>query len=143
VAVLKRITWIGGSIAMMLIIIAGVGGSSILSLVAGRQFVFAHLYLFLLAIAAAIDLSGFALEPFHNAHGRAGRVLRSRAVGAIVYGLLLAALLPTVGAVGAAIAAIITSLVIFVQLALSARQILRQPLRTGPTNSEDGADPQS
>ena len=49
-----------------------------------------HLFLFLLSISAAIDLAGFALEPFHNAHGRAGRVLRSDAVGAIVYVALLA-----------------------------------------------------
>ena len=128
VAVLKRITWIAASLAALLVVIAGLGGSLILRLIAGPQFAFAHVYLFLLAIAAAIDLAGFALEPFHNAHGRAGRVLRSRAVGAGVYTLLLAVLLPTIGATGAAIAAIVTSLVILVQLALSARQMLGRPL---------------
>ncbi|MEO8547222.1 MAG: lipopolysaccharide biosynthesis protein [Sphingomicrobium sp.] len=131
IAVFKRITWIAASLALVLVVIAGLGGSLILRLVAGPQFAFAHFYLFLLAIAAAIDLTGFALEPFHNAHGRAGRVLRSRAVGAAVYALLLAVLLPTVGATGAAIAAIVTSIVIFVQLALSARQLLARPLESG------------
>jgi O-antigen/teichoic acid export membrane protein len=140
VAVLKRVTWIAASIAVVLVIIAGVGGSWILSLVAGRQYSFAHVYLFLLAIAAAIDLSGFVLEPFHNAHGRAGRVLRSRAIGAVVYGLLLAVLLPTVGAVGAAIASIATSIAIFVQLALSTRQILGRRRQAGPANSERRVD---
>ena len=57
-------------------------------------------------------------------------------------GLCLAALLPTVGAIGAAIAAIVTSISIFVQLALSARQILRQPLKTNPPDSEGGVDSQ-
>jgi len=128
--VFKRITWIATSLAVLLVVIAGLGGSLILRLVAGPQYAFAQVYLFLLAIAAAIDLSGFALEPFHNAHGRAGRVLRSRAVGAGVYALLLAVLLPTIGATGAAIAAIVTSVVIFVQLALSARQMLGRPMRT-------------
>jgi O-antigen/teichoic acid export membrane protein len=148
IAVFKRITWIAASLALVLVVIAGVGGSLILSLIAGRQFAFAHVYLFLLAIAAAIDLSGFALEPFHNAHGRAGRVLRSRAVGAGVYALLLAVLLPTVGAIGAAIAAIVTSLVIFVQLALSARQLLGRPLESGTPDEiavaslESGVDSQ-
>lgn len=127
--VFKRISWIAASLAVLLVVIAGLGGSLILRLVAGPQYAFAHVYLFLLAISAAIDLSGFALEPFHNAHGRAGRVLRSRAVGAVVYALLLAVLLPTIGAIGAAIAAIVTSLVIFVQLALSARQMLGRPMQ--------------
>jgi O-antigen/teichoic acid export membrane protein len=81
--------------------------------------------LLLLAISAGIDLTGFALEPFHNAHGRAGRVLRARIWGTVAYAILLAALLPTIGAIGAALAAIVTSAIVFVLLALSARSMLR------------------
>ena len=109
----------------------GFGGSAILRLVAGKQFEFAHGFLFLLSIAAAIDLAGFALEPFHNAHGRSGRVLRSRAVGALVYLLLLGLLLRATRGEGAAIAAIGASLVIFAQLAISTRQILRKTSSVG------------
>jgi O-antigen/teichoic acid export membrane protein len=127
VKVFKRVTWIAASLALVLVAIAGVGGQLIIRLIAGANFTFAYPYLFLLAIAAAIDLSGFALEPFHNAHGRAGRVLRAKAVGAVVYVTVLAILLPTIGPAGAAIAAIATSIVIVAQLTLSAAQLLHRP----------------
>lgn len=125
--VFVRVSWIAASLALVLVIIAGIGGPLILRLIAGPQFAFAHHYLFLLAIAAAIDQCGFALEPFHNAHGRAGRVLRAKAVGAAAYVVLLATLLPTIGPAGAAVAAIVTSFVVVSQLALSAAQLLRRP----------------
>lgn len=124
--VLLRITAIAFGLAAIVVVFTGVGGREILRLIAGKQFEFAHTFLFLLAIAAAIDLAGFALEPFHNAHGRSGRLLRSRAVGAVAYLVLLAVLLRPIGAEGAAVAAIGASAVIFIQLAFSARQILRR-----------------
>lgn len=126
VKVFRRVSWIAASLALVVVAIVGVAGALILRLIAGPNFAFAHSYLFLLAIAAAIDLSGFALAPFHNAHGKAGRVLRAKAVGAVVYVTALAILLPTIGPTGAAIAAIATSAVIVAQLALSAVQLLRR-----------------
>ena len=124
--VLVRVCSIAAALASLAVVATGVAGAAILRLVAGRDFAFAHDFLFLLSIAAAVDLAGFALEPFHNAHGRAGRVLRIRAVGAILYVLLLGSLLPTLGARGAALAAVGTSLVIFGQFVVSSMQILRK-----------------
>jgi O-antigen/teichoic acid export membrane protein len=120
-----RTSWVAGSLAILVVAVCAIAGPLILRLLAGRQFEFAQPYLLVLAIAAAIDLMGFALEPFHNAHGRSGRVLRVRAVGAVLYVLLLLALLPLMGAMGAGVAAIVTSFAIFLQLAVSTRAILR------------------
>jgi len=124
--VLIRISLIAFALAVIVVLLTAFGGREILALIAGKKFEFAHTFLFLLAIAAAIDLAGFALEPFHNAHGRSGRLLRSRAVGAAVYLVLLAVLVRQLGAEGAAFAAIGASAVIFIQLAISARQILQR-----------------
>jgi len=122
-----RTSWIAVSLAVLVVVICATAGGLILRLVAGPQFVFAQSLLVLLATSAAIELSGFALEPFHNAHGRSDRVLRARIIGTILYVSLLAALLPTMGATGAAIAAIATSAAVMTQLALSARKMLQSP----------------
>ena len=124
--VLLRITAVAFSFAAIVVVITGLAGTQILHLIAGRRFEFAQPFFFLLAISSAIDLAGFALTPFHNAHGRAGRVLRSGLIGLVVYAALLAGLLPTVGAKGAAFAAIGASITIFVQLVVSSAQILRK-----------------
>lgn len=120
-----RTCWLSASLAGLVILICAVGGKLLLSLIAGPQFAFAQPYLLLLAISAGVDLTGFALEPFHNAHGRSDRVLRARIWGSAAYVLLLGALLPTIGAIGAALASIVTSGIVFVLLALSARNMLR------------------
>ena len=86
--------------------ITGFGGREILRLVAGPRFEYAREFLFLLSIAAAIDVVGFGLEPFHNAHGRAGRVLRTYIVAALTYGALLAALIALPSAATAQITAL-------------------------------------
>lgn len=122
-----RTSWIAVSLAALVVVICALAGRLILGLVAGPQFSFAQPFLVLLAISSAIELSGFALEPFHNAHGRSDRVLRARLIGTILYVLLLAALLPGLGAIGAAIAAIATSAAVMIQLALSARKMLQSP----------------
>jgi O-antigen/teichoic acid export membrane protein len=120
-----RTTWIAVSFSVLLILICGFAGRFLIGLVAGPKFVFAQPFLVLLAISSAITLAGFALEPLHNAHGRSGRVLRARVVGTILYVILLAALLPTTGAKGAAIAAIATSAVMMALLAQSAARMIR------------------
>jgi len=135
--VLTRLTWIAAALALTAVLIIGLAGATILRLIAGESFEFAHGFLFLLSLAAAIDLVGFALEPFHSAHGRSGRILRSRAIGAALYGILLALLLPTIGPEGAALASVAASSVIFAQLALSTRQILgRQLANAGAVSRE-------
>ena len=122
----RRSIVISGSLAIVIVLLTASAGHLILRLIAGKHFEFAQPFLILLSVAAAINVAGFILEPFLNAHGRSGRVLRARLVGTVVYVGLLAALLPTRGPTGAAIAVAITSAVIIGQLALSARDILRK-----------------
>jgi O-antigen/teichoic acid export membrane protein len=99
-------------------------GGLILRVIAGPQFTFAQPFLAILAVAAAIELSGFVLEPWHNAHGGAAIVLRARLAGAAIYALLLIILLPLTGAIGAAIAAVASSAVLVGVLALAALRML-------------------
>lgn len=121
----RRTAGISVALAAAVVLIAATAGRLILRLIAGPHFEFAQPFLLILAMSAAVNIAGFSLEPFHNAHGRSGRVLRARVVGTVAYLLLLTFLLPRFGAIGAAIATAITSAVIVTQLALSARQILR------------------
>lgn len=122
----RRTAAVSVGLAIAVALIAATAGRLILRLIAGKHFEFAQPFLLVLAVSAAVNIAGFSLEPFHNAHGRSGRVLRARVVGTIVYLMLLAVLLPRFGAIGAAVAAAATSIVIVGQLALSARQILRK-----------------
>lgn len=123
----RRSVLISCGFALLVMLITASCGHLILRLIAGRQFEFAQPFLLFLSLAAAIDIAGFILEPFHNAHGRSGQVLGARILGTIVYGLALLILLPAFGAVGAAIAASITAAVIVGQLIWSARAIFRDP----------------
>lgn len=132
VRVVRRVSWIAAALGLGIVAVTGFGGGLVLDLVAGKAFRFAHPFLFLLGIAAAIDLSGFAFEPLLNAHGRAGRVLVTRAIGAAAYVLLLGLLLPTIGTMGAAFAAIGASLAMRVRLGLMARRMLRRMPATLP-----------
>ena len=138
--IMIRVTVVAAFLALLVVILCGVAGREILSLIAGKHFEFAAGFLFLLSIAAAIDLAGFAFEPLQDAHGRAWNVLRAKLIAAGVYAALLAILLPAIGSKGAAIAAIICSLLIFVQLALASARILRalkaKPMGSGNNQTE-------
>jgi O-antigen/teichoic acid export membrane protein len=123
--VLLRVSAVAASFAVLAVIVTAAAGTQILHLIAGRRFEFAQPFFFLLTIASAINLVGFALVPFHNAHGKPGRVLRSGLIAAVLYVVLLAGLVPTIGARGAAYASIGASLIILIQLIASAVQILR------------------
>jgi O-antigen/teichoic acid export membrane protein len=125
--VVVRVTLAAAALAFLVVIVTGVAGREILAIIAGRQFEFAYPFLFLLSIAAAIDLAGFSLEPLQDAHGRSWIVLRARLVAAGAYAVLLLLLLPRMGGEGAALAAIICSLAIFIQLAIATTVILRRP----------------
>ena len=129
-ATLRKLMWqirlISVGLSLLVVLIAAFGGPAILRGFAGPAYDFAHIYLLLFGIVAAIDLSGIGLEHLHTAHGRTGRVLGTRAIGAAVYGIALALLLPTEGALGAAIASICTALVMRVRLGVSASAILRR-----------------
>ena len=129
--IVTRATMVASVLALAVVLVTGLAGREILHLFAGKRFEFAHTYLFMLAFATALDLAGFALEPVQNAHGRSWKVLRSKLVAAVIYAFLLVILLPTIGGKGAAIAAIICSFAIFVQLAYYTAKLLRDaPLKS-------------
>ena len=124
--VMRQIGLVSALLALLVAAIAGLGGPLILQAFAGSAYEFAHLYLFLLAIASALDLSGVAFEPLLAAHGRSGKLLGTRAIGAVLYIAALALLLPLIGAVGAAIAAILSSLAMRIRLGLIAARLQAQ-----------------
>jgi O-antigen/teichoic acid export membrane protein len=123
----RRITALAASLALAVVLFTWVFGREILHLLAGKDYEFAYPLLGLLCVASAIDLVGFIFEPLQNAHGRAWNVLRSKLVSAVVYGAGLLILLPTLGAAGAAWAAIACSLVLMLQLAWLAAKAISQP----------------
>ena len=125
--IVVRVTAAAAALALIVVLVTGVAGRQILHVLAGRRFEFAQAYLFMLSIATAIDFAGFAFEPVQNAHGRSWQVLRSKLIAAVFYAVLLGTLLPTVGAKGAAIAAVICSALIFAQLAFYTAKLLRNP----------------
>lgn len=125
-SVVARVTLVASGLALLVVLVTGVFGREMLHLLAGRQFEFAQEFLFLLAIATAIDLAGFAFDPLVSAHGGSWKVLCTNIVAAVGYGILLALLLPSIGSVGAAIAAIICSVLIFVQLGYFTIKILQK-----------------
>ncbi|MFC7536038.1 lipopolysaccharide biosynthesis protein [Sphingomonas sp. GCM10030256] len=120
-----RATMVAAGLALLVVLVTGFAGREILTLLAGKQFEFAYVFLFLLSVATAIDLTGIAFEPLQDAHGRAGIVLRARLVAAAAYAVLLAILLPWIGGIGAALAAIIGSGLIFAQLARATASVLK------------------
>lgn len=120
---LVRASAVSAIFAVVLVIVAGLFGGEFLRLVAGPSFRYAHEFLFLLSIAAAIMVAGFGLEPFLNAHLRAGVVLRANIVAALIYASLLALTLQRFGANGAAFASIAATLALTVQLCVSAVRI--------------------
>ena len=139
--VVVRLTMLAAALALLVVLVTGIAGREILGLIAGERFEFAYAFLFLLSIATAIDLAGFALEPLQDAHGRSWIVLRARLVAAAAYVMLLAILLPLLGGQGAAFAAIICSLLIFVQLALATARILRRIGDEAIVDKPDSAEP--
>lgn len=122
--VVTRITLMAAAMACLMVGITWQWGPLLIRVFSGRAFEFAQVYLLPLTVAAAIDLCGVAFEPLHNAYGRSGRVLARRSIGAVVYLIALWLLLDRVGPQGAALAAIASSLVISISLAISARQIV-------------------
>jgi len=123
--VVARSTFVAVAMATLLLIVIGIAGDAVIGIMAGKAYRFAHLLLFLLAIAAAIQLSGLTLEPLLNAHGRAGLVLAARMAGAIAYVGMTLLLLPRLGAPAAAIAAIVMAIVVMMPLSFAAWRIVR------------------
>jgi O-antigen/teichoic acid export membrane protein len=128
--VVTRVTAVASGLALLAVAVTSVASREILFIFAGKEYEFAAIFLLLLSISSAVDLMGFAFEPLQNAFGRSWKVLRTKLIAAVVYGALLVVLLPRIGARGAAVAAIVCSLMIFVQLAVLTVRLLRR--RTSP-----------
>ncbi|MBV9841333.1 MAG: oligosaccharide flippase family protein [Sphingomonadaceae bacterium] len=126
ITVSRRITMMALAIAMVVMLVAALFGRDLLWLLYGRAYIFAAKTLFLLAIAAGLNLGGVALEPILNAHGLAGSVLLSHAVAALVLLALLAWFVPSYGAVGAGLAMIGATLVLRAATTFLVRRMLRQ-----------------
>jgi len=135
--VMSRISLIAIGLSLLIIVVAGFGGASLLSLIAGPEYRFAHMLLFLLAIASAIDLAGFAIEPLLNAHGRAGPVLAAKLAGLALYAGLLALLLPSHGAMGAAVATIIGMALVKLPLIAPTWRLLKRRPQQAPDALSD------
>jgi len=137
--VVIRSSLVAASLAGLIVLVAIFGGNLLIDLIAGRDYRFAHGFLVLLALASAIDLAGFAMEPLLNAHGRAGAVLAARLAGASIYSLLLALLLPMIGPIAVAVAAVGMAMIVKLPLVGAARRTLnrgaassmRPPARSG------------
>lgn len=97
-------------------------GKPLLMTIGGAEFGFAYPLLLLLAIASAIDLAGFALEPKLLATGRAGAALTARSVAVGVYLLCLPLLIVAFDVTGAAAATIIGAALAFGLMAVAARR---------------------
>ena len=138
--VVVRVTIIAAALAFLVVLVTAIAGREILGLIAGEEFKFAYAFLIILSVATAIDLAGFAFEPLQDAHGRAGTVLRARLVAATAYAILIAILLPWLGGQGAAIAAIIGSLLVFVQLAWATAKVLKRSQRDAVIEERDRAE---
>jgi O-antigen/teichoic acid export membrane protein len=119
-----RASLLSVSVAAVLVLLSVTAGRLILTLVAGSKFAFAQPFLVVLGLAASIELAGFILEPFHNAHGNAGGVLRARLAATATYLLMLLLLLRPMGAMGAAYAAASSAALFVALLALEARRLL-------------------
>ena len=128
--VLISVTRMSTAFGSLVVLATVLGGRELLGLFAGPRFEFASMYLVLLCSAAAMNVAGFALEPFLNAHFRQGAVLRTYVVAALLYGAMLGMLLPVMGAKAVAIASIGAALASVIQLGISTFQIL------GPTNRQ-------
>jgi len=118
-----RIGRVALALAALLVAVAILAGPWLLHTFAGPSFEFARAFLLLLAIASAINLSGFALDPLLTAHGRAGAVLAARGAGAALYALLLVLLLPRIGAIGAAVGEVGAMLVVRLMLEVATRRL--------------------
>lgn len=96
----------GAIIALVLL----VAGDWVLRLVGGNAFAGAYPLLLVLGIAAALDMVGVSFEPALMATGRAGKAFKLRLIVTFFLLVLIAVLLPTWGAMGAAAATLVSSI---------------------------------
>ncbi len=117
--VLQRSTAAAAALGMTTVLLLVLLGKPLIGLVAGPGYAFAYPFLVLLAVAAAIELCAFALEPALVALGHAGTPLKARAAAGVCYVLLIAVFLQAMGPVGVSVAAVCASLAFVLLLSWS------------------------
>jgi O-antigen/teichoic acid export membrane protein len=101
-----RFSVVAGVVIIVLLLTIG---RPVLGLVAGDEYLSAYPLLLMLGTAAALDLGGSSFEPALMATGHAGNAFRLRVWTTLLQAILLAALLPTWGVTGAAVATLTAS----------------------------------
>lgn len=107
---------IGGGVGCLALVLVAILGDSALQLIGGEEYLFVFPVLIILAVAAAFDLSGVAVEPALVALGRPGVVLRVRGGVSVVYAFALSTAAYFYGIEGAAVATAGASLVLVLLL---------------------------
>ena len=120
--VFARTTRVSIGLAAAVVAVAVLGGPLLIRMLAGADYGFAYGLLVILAVGVALDLSGLALEPLLTAHGQADKVLAIRLCGALTFGVVM---LPLIGPLGAAAAAIATAASSLVMRTLFGRGVAR------------------
>lgn len=124
-----RACLIGGLAGLVALAVVVLLGKPALQLIGGEVYLFAYPVLILLALAAAFELSGVAIEPALVAMGRPGQVLIVRTIVAAVYVLFLILMVQAHGSIGAAVATALASLLLVALLYVSFRRAGSKPPR--------------
>ena len=119
---MRRAARLSAVVGLGVVLLIAIAGEFALTLVGGGNYGFAYPFLVLLSIAAAIDLSGFSLEPALVAIGRPGRILFVRAIAGAIYAALLVGLVVRFGAIGAPVAAICASMLVLTLMLIQWRR---------------------
>ena len=106
----QRLAMIGGATVIAVLLLVG---RPALSLIAGHAFLGVYPMLLVLGVAAAIDFAAVGFEPALIAQGRPGLALKLRGVATLVMFALMLVLTPSMGAMGAALAVLASSLILF------------------------------
>lgn len=99
-----QLRWIAAIGGILLALLSAFAGRPILLLIAGPEFLPAYPILLILSAAAAIELFGVGYEPHLMATGKPHISLVIRAMSALLLVIIMIALLPSLGAQGAAYA---------------------------------------
>jgi O-antigen/teichoic acid export membrane protein len=107
---LTRIIRLSGIGATIVFIILLVLGQPALALIGGHQLVWAYPVLLLLGTSAAFDFAALGFEPALVALGRPGLALMLRFIATALFLGITVGLIPTLGTVGAGVAALVSSI---------------------------------
>lgn len=125
-AVFYRLSLVSAGIASAIVAVVILLGKPIILLMSGPAFAGAYPFLLLLGFAAAAQVLGANCEPMLMSAGRSKTLITLRlASGFALIGLLLS-LLPTMGAIGAAWARVITESLTLIALAILSYALIRK-----------------